>query len=183
MFIMTYTTAYLPKYGIYNKYIKDSTDIIGILDTDDLVEDVFTMDEFENLLTKLPNVQIKGIKHNGKSIESLFCYSNNNHFLVYNNICLHYEQKVNRGSYCTLRLYIKGTNCEKGCDLQIDTPHVEGCWDWNFNIDGSIQTEYGYDVRITCYLRHKNRVREVTDLILSIDTKNKIYDVKKMVEV
>ena len=183
MYIMTYTTAYLSKKGVYNKYVKDSTDRVGVLDTDDLVKDVFTVDELENLLTKLPSIRIKGIKHNGKNIESLLCYSNNNHFLIYNDVCLHYEQKIDRGSYCTLRLFIKGTTCEKGCDLQVDTPHVEGCWDWNFKVEGSKPTEYGYDVLVSCYLRSKNRIRETTGLVFSIDIRNKVYDIKKVIEV
>ena len=182
MYLMTYTTAFINAYGRYCPVTLDNRDRIGILDTDDLVEENFTKEEFESLLKSYPDVKVKGIKHDKKTITHLYGFGNNNHFLTEEGICFHYEQKTDKGSFCTIRVYLQGTTCENGCDLQIDTPHVEGCYDWDFNIRGSKQTEVGYDVEISCKIRSKRYDHEFKPLILSVNTVNNSCDFKQFID-
>ena len=182
MYIMTYTTASLSHYGRYCEAHLDSRDRIGILDTDDMVEEDFYLNEFEEVLRKYPDIKVKGLQHNSKTVTKLYGFGNNNQFLVDRDFCLHYEQKTDRGSFCTIRIYLKGTSCENGCDLQIDTPHVEGCYNWDFKIRGSIQTPVGYDVVIDCKIMSKRYDHEFTSLILSVDITNKTCDFKQFID-
>ena len=179
MYIMTYTTAFLNAYGRYCEVNLDNRDRIGVLDTSDLVEETFTKAQFEELLAVCPNLNVLGVKHDGKTIKRLYGYSNNSHFLVGDGVCVHYEQKMDRGSYCTLKVYLKGTTCEHGCDLQIDTPHADGRYDWEFHIKGARQAVNGFDVIVSVRLRSKRSDYDLEDIVLNVDTSKHICDLSK----
>lgn len=167
MYLMTYTTASLGGYDRYFDAKLDERDRIGVLDTNDMVEEDVHLSDFENILKVNPDIKVVGIKHNGKTIEKLYGFPNNNSFEIGKNICVHYKQSMNRGSYCDVAVYLKGLD---GCALKISTPHADGRYDWRFRI----KSETEHKLVLSVELQSKNRDYELNDIIILFDLNKKV---------
>lgn len=161
MYIMTYTTSSLNGWGRFCPANMDDRDRIGILDTDDMSEDDFTLAQFKEVLKVFPDLKVKNLKHNGKTITLLWGYGNNYEYIVDGDVCVYYEQKTNRGSYCDIEVYVKGIDKPIA---KLSTQHMDGCYNWTIGIKNKNK-----DSIVLAVVAHtKNRTYELDDIVISI---------------
>ena len=166
MYILTFACAYntglTQRYNAMNKLGKESSLKCGILDTNDMVEEIFeTKEDLLKIIRANPDIEIKGLRHDGHDITGFYCFSNNHSCQVVGDYCLMYEEETNRGSFVNVKIYKK----KVGLIFKWCSPHVEGCYTWDLKFLGSINQR----LVIETLIRSKNRTYELPSLEIALD--------------
>lgn len=118
-------------YHQYNNYSRLRGEYsASILDTDDMTITTVKRKELEELVKRLPNIKIQGLKINNGFISQFF-YDRRADYKIKNDYCLIVRYYTQGGNYCKCYLYRKGI---EGALISWETPKYE-YYDWEFDIE------------------------------------------------
>ena len=76
------------------KVLPNDNFTVGVLDTKFMVEKHYSRKELEAILTKYPNIEIKGVKHSNGIIKELYVFRENYRFLQERDFAVLWEEEI-----------------------------------------------------------------------------------------